>query len=491
VYDGAARCLPDPRNVTEAFRLVAVGTRSEIRRALNGAGSRSVERGLLAAVLAQYEGDIDGAVRVLRHQLRRAPERDRPPLADVLAPILVMRGARDAVGELIAVLMRGGWNASAHAFRAILAAQAGDVHAARGSASETWATLPDDADEIVRFRVLQRLARAAFYLNDFHRAADLAAASARLCRALGAWRAAAASYSVIYNVHHNVTGDVAEADRWARLWHAAAERAEDESFLRAALVAEYELAVQLGDVPRTTVLQHAIRARGLPEQYAEHFALAYSLALARGATDPGAMRTLVFTLRETAGRTRNEWALCTALAGLADAARGDDHAARRAIRDATARLGRVTSADPAYQLRYRRLARAVAAATGFALGDDVRARRLVSVNECRLGHGEADLPHLMRQGRLDRAPAALTGIAAVLATAWAERRRSALPAGLTPAEQQVLELLALGWAAGRIATETGRSVNTIYNHTRAILAKLDASRAAEAVAHARARGILR
>jgi DNA-binding NarL/FixJ family response regulator len=61
---------------------------------------------------------------------------------------------------------------------------------------------------------------------------------------------------------------------------------------------------------------------------------------------------------------------------------------------------------------------------------------------------------------------------------------------LTSAEVEVLHLLGRGWTAGRIAQETQRSVNTVYNHTRSILGKLDASRSAEAVAIARERGLL-
>ncbi|HEY6234627.1 MAG TPA: LuxR C-terminal-related transcriptional regulator, partial [Candidatus Elarobacter sp.] len=114
-----------------------------------------------------------------------------------------------------------------------------------------------------------------------------------------------------------------------------------------------------------------------------------------------------------------------------------------------------------------------------------------AARESRNGEGEDGLPARMRSGTLDQAPLALRGVGRVFATAYAQRRDLEPPAGLTSAEVEVLELLGRGWAAGRIARETQRSVNTVYNHTRAILSKLDATRAAEAVAIARDRGLLR
>ncbi len=84
----------------------------------------------------------------------------------------------------------------------------------------------------------------------------------------------------------------------------------------------------------------------------------------------------------------------------------------------------------------------------------------------------------------------MRGFGYVVETALEQRRAATVPAGLTPAEFEVLRLLGNGWSAGKIASETRRSVNTVYNHTRSILAKLDAGRASEAVAVARRRGLL-
>src|ERR1700681_3223058 len=409
----------------DAYHLAAVGTRDDLRRAVARFATGSAERALLEAVVAQYDGDVDGAVRALRRQLRGLRGADFGALADAIAA--------------------AGWTASAQAFRALAAADAGDRAAARTYAASAELALAEESDDVIRFRVLQRLARTAYYLDEHERAIDLALASAQLCSAMGAWRAAAAGYSIAYSIHHDVTGDAEEADRYARL---------------------------------------------LPQQYTERFALALSHALVRGFSDLTAMRTLLQVSRETPGRSCGEWALCTALIAVAEAAAADGDEARRSLRAAIARLGRARASDPAYERRYRRLARAAVAVACVLLGDDVRAARTVAARESRNGEGEDRLPALMRSCALDQAPLALRGIARVFATAFALRRGLEPPAGLTNAEVEVLRLLGRGGTPGKIAHETQRSVNTVYNHTRAILGKLDASRAAEAVAIARERGLL-
>jgi DNA-binding CsgD family transcriptional regulator len=474
--------------VIDAFRLAAVGTREEINGTL--ADASGTAKALLRAVLAQYDGDVEGAVRVLRHQLKLADRSERAYIADVLAPILIMRHENAAVLALADVIAEAGWKACAHAFRALAAADTGNRDAAIRYARAAEDALAEEADDIVRFRVIQRLARTAFYLQQYEKAIDLALSSSSLAAAFGAWRARAAGYSIAYNVHHNVTGDVEEADRFARLWHEAANNSGDESFLQSALVAEYELAVQFGDEPRVAALERIIAARLLPQQYMERFPLALSHAIVRGHKDLVAMRTLLQVLRDMPGRSRGEWSLCTALIALSEASEMDEESARHSTRAAIARLGRAALRDPAYERRYRRLARACIAAACVMLGDDVRADRTVGAREARMNDAVDQFPALIRASKWQEFPPSLQGIARVVQTATRNRLERAAPAGLTPAEFEVLRLLGSGWSAGRIARATHRSVNTVYNHTRAILTKLEAGRAAEAVAIARGRGLI-
>ena len=63
-------------------------------------------------------------------------------------------------------------------------------------------------------------------------------------------------------------------------------------------------------------------------------------------------------------------------------------------------------------------------------------------------------------------------------------------AGLTAREVQVLALVANGWQNARISARLSRSPRTVEHHLAGILSKLDASSRNEAVARARARGII-
>ncbi len=474
------------RNV---FHLSAVLTRDDLREVAMRQTRGSPEEALVKAVIAQYDGDVDGAIRILHRQLR-APGELKAALADTLAPILVMRHENDAVQRLSQILEDRGWTASAHSFRALAAADNGNRDAARKHEAAAQAALLEEQDDVVRFRVLQRLARTAFYLNDYENAVDLALTSASLCSRMGAWRAAAAGYSIAYNVHHNVTGDAGETDRFARLCRDAAAESGDESFLQGALVAEYELAVQFADLPCIESLERLIRARLLPQQYTERFPLAFSNALVHGASDLVAMRTLLQVLVNTPALTRGQCALCMGLIALSDAAEADDDSARDSSRAAMQRLGRAVGSDPAYERRYRRLARVSVAVACILVGDNVRAARMLASREFQEGQGEDQLPTLMQTGHLHEASLSFRGFARVFAAAADRRCVAELPTGLTVAQFEVLRLLAKGWSAGRIARETDRSVNTVYSHTRAILEKMHASRAGEAVAIARARGML-
>lgn len=473
----------------DAYHLAAIEDRNTLRALAEDRSRAPADRALLRAVVRQYDGDVDGAVRILRQEMKGLSGSAFAAAADTLAPILVMRHENDEVLAVAGQLEDAGWCAAAQAFRALAAADAGDRHAARKHLDAADDALEFEADDVVRFRVLQRMARAAYYLDEHERALDLALSSARLSSQRGAWRAAAGAYSIAYSVHHSVTGDVREADRFAQLGRDAAARGADESFLQMALVAEHELAVQFADDERAQRLEADIRGRLLPEQYRERFVLALSMAIARGWVDLDAMRTMLAVLRTTEGCSAGQWSSCTALIALAEAAAADDAAARVSVREAVARLGRPAT-RVAYERRDRRLARAVASAACVLLGDDVRAERIVAARESREGDGEDRLPEMMRTGTLDRAPLALRGIARVLEAAFAKRHGLEPPAGLTDAEYEVLRLFGRGWSAGKIAAETGRSVNTVYKHTRVIHSKLDASSTPEAVAKARERGFL-
>jgi DNA-binding CsgD family transcriptional regulator len=474
----------------DAFHTMAIGTRDEIARALRERGLSSAAGRLLDAVLAQYDGDVDAAIRRLR-SLVALGGAEAPYAADVLAPILIMRSGHESEIEVLAeTLGSHGWLASAAVFRAHLAAYEGSSSDARGHFERATRLLASEEDAVIRFRLEHRLARVAFLLHDYDSAMRLALRSAADAARLGAWRAAAAGYSILYNIHADVTGDVAEADHFAGLARIAASRSDDASFLHGSLVAEFELAVQSADEPRIAVLRREIRRRLLPPQYAEHFALVFSEALLTSKTDLRAFASVLHVLRDAGDRSRGERALCTALIGVVRAAEFDDTAARSEVREAIRILGRARSAEPAFERRYRRLARVAAAVTCLLVGDNVRAGRTLRAAEMAAGSGEEQLVGLASSGALASVPRWQRAFAELFAGAFAARRAAELPVQLTPAELDVLRLLAAGYGAKRIARDSGRSINTVYNHTRSILAKFDAERMAEAVVIARRIGML-
>jgi DNA-binding CsgD family transcriptional regulator len=69
--------------------------------------------------------------------------------------------------------------------------------------------------------------------------------------------------------------------------------------------------------------------------------------------------------------------------------------------------------------------------------------------------------------------------------------RECYPAGLTAREVQVLRMVAEGKTNQDIATALFRSVNTVANHVRNILAKIDAANRTEAAAFAARNGLLK
>jgi DNA-binding NarL/FixJ family response regulator len=474
--------------MVEAFRLASAGTRDEIERHA-GQSSRPA-RAFLKAVLRQYDGDVDGAMRALRHQLTALRGLDRAVVADTLAPILVMRHDVGSIDHLADIVAAAGWRSSAFALRALAAAELGRGDDVARLVAAARAALLEEDDEVVRARVLQRLARTSYLARNYEQALDLAAASAALCLRLGAWRVAAASYSIAYNVHYCVTGQMSQASRFAKLCYAAALKSRDASFIHPALVAEYDFAVQFADDCRIEALEREIESHLLPQQYTERFSYVASRAIAHGPEDLVAMRTVLHVLRETPARSRGQSSLCSSLIAIADASLYQDESARANVHAAISRLGRPVGRDPGYEQAYRKLARATTAAACVLIGADVHAERVVSVQEVAEDEDIRRIPKLMQRQRWDDFAPSLRGIGRVYAAAWKSRVSHALPAGLTPAEFEVLRLLDRGWSAGKIADATERSVNTVYSHTRAIREKLEASRASEAVAIARDRGYL-
>jgi hypothetical protein len=279
-------------------------------------------------------------VRILRHQLRVAAHDERAYFAELLAPILVMRHDAGTVVPLADVLRDAGWTASAFALEALVAVEHGERDAAARHARAAGDALAESDDDVVRFRVLQRLARVAYYLHDYDRALDFALSSAGRrddARSVARGRRGLLGRVQRAPERHGRHGGgrslrAPVADGGPR------KRATSRSYTRR-WVAEHELAVHFADESRSVSLETLIAKRLLPQQYVERFPFAAAVALARGKSDPVAMRTLLLVLRDTPNRSRGEWSLCTGLIAVADAAVSDDESARQNIRAGIGRIG--------------------------------------------------------------------------------------------------------------------------------------------------------
>ena len=476
-------------SLAEAYRSAALGSRADIQMRLRS--EQFPARDLLRAVAAQYDGDVDTAVRILKTLLRSVDVACKPFVADILAPIMVMRRDMKTVSELIGILKGADWLSSAEAFTALVAADAGDKRAAVAASSNACGLLESTEDDVTRVHILQRLALASYYVHDYDEALNLAMSCARFARQIDAWRSAAAAYSIAYTIKLTIVGELPEADRFARLWHEAAIKSTDESFVQAALVAEFELAVQLGDVERFKLLGENIKNRLLPAQYDERFTYMYFYAVATGWGDLRAMRTLMQVLGDTKNRTRIEISACHGLIALAYAAEHEDTLAKKSIAAATESLGRPRLNDRAYEKQIRRFARASIAAAWVLLGEQARAQRVVATHDAKSAESINKIPTAMLEGQWSAFPEGLRGVSKVFEVASKQRIANDAPAGLTRSEFEILSMLASGLSAREIASMTDRSIHTIYNHTQAVLAKLDVPRASQAIALARKRGFIR
>ncbi len=450
---------------------------------------REPARLLLQGIIAQYRGNVDRCIASLRRALAGAGPAHRAYVVDLLAPVLFMQDEVRLAGELLEDLeVPRELEGSCAALRAIFYARSDDEEKARALCRH--ADRRSRGGGLLRARVLQRLSNAYYYLNDFDSAGEAAKKSAAAFGRLGAHRVACAALSVAYNIQHAYIGDVEEAYRLAKSMTHEAELASDRSFAIGALVAQYELAAELGEAGTVAQLAVAIRSAALPELYRERFArgLADTLPYA-WRNDFTAFKANATMLRDASANGRAAIALASALRSLAEVALGDVPEARKSSRNAIAVASLHARGEPAYDARYRRIARALAAAACILIGDNVRGQRAVSGRALR---SDADVQGIVRVALGSdwrEAGRRVRGYAWVVA-AVRERLAAEIATPLTRAEAEVLGYLADGFSAPQIAVELGRSVHTIRAHTRAIIQKFNVSGRGAAISHARRIGLV-
>ncbi|HEY4442220.1 MAG TPA: LuxR C-terminal-related transcriptional regulator [Candidatus Elarobacter sp.] len=482
---------PVPERLEIVARVCAGGSSAELAALRAELHKSSPAAALVDAAIALCAGDAARADRLLRHAWKAAAPPERRFVAELWVPILISMLHFEEAEAILGDERIDAQDVRFVALRAVLAATRGDAALSRQLAYDAEERIADDADEVVRARLHQRLALAALHRTEPEESLRHAAAAIGIATAARAHRIASSAHSVAYVTHLSITGDVLAALHHAREMAASAMVAGDRAFRTAGLVAVYEMLVEMADDAGAASALELLRASPLPEQFNERFPsrVADAMVQASGGDFAGA-RNVFVVLADEENRTPGERALCRALAGLCNLGAGDEDAARALSRRAIGGTARPPAGLPAYELRYRRLGRAIGCATCVLLGDTVRADRRSDTAALRV---DADVAGLVDAGR--GVPAArlspkVRGYARLIELVHA-RRAATLSAGpLTATELEIFRQLDAGRNAPQIAAALGRSTYTVRTHVRNAIEKLNARGRLEALARARKLGLL-
>jgi DNA-binding CsgD family transcriptional regulator len=427
---------------------------------------------LADAVIAHCDGDVARADRILRNAWHECDGVACRAVAEMWLPILISLQRFEEAESILADDRIDTAEARFAALRCVIAASRGDAPRSRELAADAESGLADEADPTVRARVHQRLALAAFLRTEPEVALRHAAAAVALARSNRAHRTAATAHSVAYATHSSITGDVLAALRSARDMAADATLAGDRSYRALGLVAAYEVLVELADDDGVAATLELLRATPLPEQYAERFSCRVADAMTQATHgDFAAARNVFVVLADEDGRSPGERALSRSLAALCGSARPP-------------------AGLPAYELRHRRLARAIGCATCLLLGDAVRADRRA---DAMLVRADANIAGLVGAGRGVKAAVLspnVRGYARLIEAVFARRSALAGAGPLTATEIEIFRQLDAGFNAPQIASAQGRSPYTIRTHVRNAIEKLHARGRLDALARARRLGLL-
>jgi DNA-binding CsgD family transcriptional regulator len=182
-------------------------------------------------------------------------------------------------------------------------------------------------------------------------------------------------------------------------------------------------------------------------------------------------------------------ALVDSLLAVAAFAFGDFAEARRLSRCTVGATRLKSKAEPLYATSAHVIARRIAAAVCFALGDNVRGQRALS----RAFDPEQRLAAVLSASPidLDQCPETFRGYAQFVNVA-AEHARAQRPShGLTPAEFDLLRALPEGHTVHELGQHLGKSKHTVARQLESIYVKLNARNRTQAIHQARELGLLR
>jgi DNA-binding CsgD family transcriptional regulator len=486
---------PQPAVSLERFYEIATeGRRAEIDAALvRFPASERIRNPIaigLRAMKSVSDGDVPGAIALLKRAVAHCDGRVRQYLLELLTPLLLNTQRIDETEEALAACDDSApeLEPAFTATRAVVAARQGNDAASAWLAREALEKGRAVDNPAIVGRVLNRAALAAFYREDFEEAQDRALEAARWYERFEAHRNAAMAYSLLYLLANDWVGDPDVARFYARRMTMSAHQGEDVTMENFGLLAQLDIAAEAGDVRRFDSLRGRLQARPLNEQYRERFSATISEVLSLGwAGRFDVARTALTSLRQSESLSLAERALCDALLAVTALSTWDVDLARRLARRTISQTVEPPASEPLFDARRRRYARILAAAVCIVLGDTVRGRRALS----RAVDPEQRFAELVGANGIDEAqvPPMMRGYALCFNEACRAAQSTRPAYSLTGAEVEVLKALPTGMTLATIASSLGKSRKTVERQVGNIYAKLHVANRAQAIQRARDLGI--
>ncbi len=359
------------------------------------------------------------------------------------------------------------------------------------------ASLPDES----RARVYQQAAFVERYAGSEEKARTYAQTSIRIALTNDLYDLAARAYSVLYTIARDVSDDPGESLRVLENLSECARKGASAHARLFALVAAYEIEGERGDDTALDGLERQMRESQamLPSLKTSTVVMVDALRAAWNREFAAAHAIVSGTARVQS--TSEQRSLRAAEAALYAAAAGAQEECERELDEAAAAL-ETSHASSKHVIK----ARLVLALAHLVRGHEAAAHRFITDAERALTapmirmRALAQAVRTMYRVRLGQAgDRELEGALERLASGQfggMARLLQALPAGaahsgytaLTPAEREVLQLLAKGASTKDVAARTGRSPYTVDTHIRSICRKLSCSGRREAVALASSQG---
>ncbi len=444
----------------------------------------------LRAMRAVLLGDVPTGIAVLHRATEHANLTARQYLVDLLVPLLVATDQLDAAQRFLDAEhdVCDDLSAAYLSARSVLASRRGDDLASSEFAAEAVAAARQLDEPGMVARVLQRVALAAYYREDYTTAQELALEAARTFERIGAFRHAGVAYSILYAVAYGVMGSPDVARLYASRMTTNGQRAGDASMQHMGLVAQMDIAAEGGDQKRLGSLRARLLANPLTEQYRERFPFVLAEVLSScWAQRFDAAHAMLVHLRASGDRSVPDRALCDALLALCAVAAWNIDDVRKHVRSAFAKTAEHVHPEPLYDARRRRIARILAAAASILSGDAARGYRALSHRFDPNGL----FARIITADGIDegQTPELMLGYARMVNSVAAAASSSRPKAGLTRAELQILRALPSGTTINRIASDFGKSPKTVERQVQSIYGKLQVSNRAQAVQRARELGI--